>query len=501
MGSRAGWGSLSVSLFSSTIGAWVLFAIPSVTGNGGVVAAAGYTLGACAPLALLALLGPTVRRARPAACNLSDFVRAECGALGGYVVEAASQVFQFAFLAVEYNAIFQVANFMCGNRLSGPWQVTVGVGLVTAAYSALGGLPVSIATDRVQGVAALGLAVAISAATLARAGGEATSSGWDSALAVTGESWASFGAVLVVLTVMPVFHQGLWQRVYAARSDRDLRLGCAGAGALSVVCVASLGAAGVAAEAARASDAAASFFQVKEVAFQTMVLDLGRGWMLSSLVLAVALVVSSVDTLQSAFVALLDSELSRSRGISPPAAFALSVAASSLINAPAIVFVELTVEPVSQDAVLDLLFVSACLCASLFGPLVLAVAARPSRSTAALAGGLACGLAGLFAYGALDGKGGTGFVGGLEQLRLNGDAYSAETATALGIAVGASTAASLAVAAASCVAPRRRGLDCGGGAPQAGAGRGGADGGGPGGRRVPFNTRGPRGPSPPPPQM
>lgn len=100
------------------------------------------------------------------------------------------------------------------------WRITAGLGAVTATYSALGGLPVSILTDKVQGVASMLLAAVVSIGATERAGGEATAEGWEEALQVTGKSWATSGAVVVVLTVLPLFHQGMWQRVMAAESDR-----------------------------------------------------------------------------------------------------------------------------------------------------------------------------------------------------------------------------------------------------------------------------------------
>jgi hypothetical protein len=113
-------------------------------------------------------------------------------------------------------------------------------------------------------------------------------------------------ALVVAITAAEMFSQGNWQRAWASESDEALTKGAWLAAALVLPLVFVMGVLGtvVAAQGA-AEDPSAAFFYLIE--------DAGVMFVAAFIVLAIALVCSSVDTLQNAVVASISRDLGDSR--------------------------------------------------------------------------------------------------------------------------------------------------------------------------------------------
>ena len=120
------------------------------------------------------------------------------------------------------------------------------------------------------------------------------------------DSFKSGLALVVAITAAEMFSQGNWQRAWASESDEALAKGAWLAAALVLPLVFVMGVLGtVVAGQGNAEDPSAAFFYLIE--------DAGVMFVAAFIVLAIALVCSSVDTLQNAVVASISRDLSDSR--------------------------------------------------------------------------------------------------------------------------------------------------------------------------------------------
>ena len=302
------WLRIGLSLFASGMGIWILFGPSEVGYYGGFWDVVGYAVSAATPFLLLAYVGPMIRRRLPSGVTLADYVRMRLGRPMQVYVGLISVLYMFTFLFAEFTAIGKGMNILAG---ANPLVPMVAVGIVTAAYTAYGGLPASLGTDRVQAFVILVLVVAL---LLVLFGGDISGLIAD-AKAYNPEDENSYGsmshmtsfksglALVVAITAAEMFSQGNWQRAWASESDEALTKGAWLAAGMVLPLVFVMGVLGtVVAGQGAVADPAASFFYLIE--------DAGVLFIAMFIVLAVSLVCSSVDTLQNAVVASITRDLS-----------------------------------------------------------------------------------------------------------------------------------------------------------------------------------------------
>jgi Na+/proline symporter len=105
--------------------------------------------------------------------------------------------------------------------------------------------------------------------------------------------------LVIAVTAANIFHQGYWQRVWSARNDRELQRGALLGGLLSMPVIVVLGALGMLCMAMGKNPG------TPPIPFFALLSDAPAWLALPTLLLAVALVASSVDTLQSAIASLV----------------------------------------------------------------------------------------------------------------------------------------------------------------------------------------------------
>lgn len=305
------WLRIGLSLFASGMGIWILFG-PSENGYyGGFWDVVGYAVSAATPFLLLAYVGPMIRERLPSGVTLADYVRIRLGRPMQVYVGLISVLYMFTFLFAEFTAIGKATETLSDAEPLVPMFL---VGIVTAAYTSQGGLPASLATDRVQAWTIMFLVVAL---LLALFGGDINGLIAD-AKAYTPEDieWDWYHgsmsdmstiksglALVVAITAAEMFSQGNWQRAWASESNEALTKGAWLAASLVLPLVFVMGVLGtVAAGQGAVEDPSAAFFYLIE--------DAGTLFVAAFIVLAVALVCSSVDTLQNAIVASISGDLS-----------------------------------------------------------------------------------------------------------------------------------------------------------------------------------------------
>ena len=302
------WQRIGLSLFASGIGIWILFGPSEVGYYGGFWDVVGYALSSATPFMLLAYVGPLIREKLPYGVTLADYVSMRLGRPMQVYVGLISVLYMFTFLFAEFTAIGKAMDILAGME---PLVPMVAVAAVTAAYTAYGGLPASLQTDRWQAWMILWLVIAL----LLILFGADLGSLIDDAKAYNPEDEWSIGsmsymdsfssglALVVAITAAEMFSQGNWQRTWASESDEALRKGAFLAAGLALPLVFVMGVLGtVVAGQGAVEDPSAAFFYLIE--------DAGALLIAAFVVLAVALVCSSADTLQNAVVASISRDLS-----------------------------------------------------------------------------------------------------------------------------------------------------------------------------------------------
>jgi len=307
------WLMIGLSLFASGMGIWLLFG-PSEAGYyGGFYDVFGYALSSATPFLLLAYLGPIIRDLTPKGITLADFVRQKMGRPMQLYVGIISILYMFTFMFAEYIAIGRAVEFLSGIDFLVP---IVYVAIVTTFYTVIGGLPVSIKTDRIQSFFILWLIICIIVLIFIEGFGNIL----NDAKAYTPEDiewewyhgsisdYSTFEgglALVLAITAAEMFSQGNWQRTWASENNEALRKGAFLASVLCFIAVLLFGFLGtVAAGRGSLSDPSIAFFE--------LIKDYNEIVLAMFLVLGIALVCSSIDTLQNAIVAVVSRDLTDS---------------------------------------------------------------------------------------------------------------------------------------------------------------------------------------------
>ena len=389
------WLRIGLSLFASGMGIWILFG-PSENGYyGGFWDVVGYAVSAATPFLLLAYIGPMIRERLPLGVTLADYVRIRLGRPMQVYVGLISVLYMFTFLFAEFTAIGKAMDTLSEIE---PLIAMGMVGIVTAAYISQGGLPASLATDRVQAWTIMFLVVAL---LLVLFGGDINGLIADAKAYNPEDSWSigsmsymdSFQsglALVVAITAAEMFSQGNWQRAWASESDEALTKGAWLAAGLVLPLVFVMGVLGtVVAGQGAVEDPSAAFFYLIE--------DAGVLFIGAFIVLAIALVCSSVDTLQNAVVASISRDLSDgSMNLQNARYLTISLIPIAIILAT----------NVGASSVFQIFLFADLLAAATVMPVLLSLWGEVSARGALL--GAVCGLLSVVAYGTFTGDLGTG---------------------------------------------------------------------------------------------
>ena len=305
--SRTGAGAGMATVTASAIGAWVLFSPAETATWAGVAGVAGYALGQAAPLFLLAWLGPRLRARIPEGYSLNEYAHQRYGPVLRVFTLGVILFYLLVFLAAEITAIALAVRLIAGVPLV--WTAAV-VAAGTVAYTSYGGLRASIFTDRIQFALILPLLVAVFAGAVILLGGPAGVFDRVAAESPHLLSWrhpagVEFGFTLIIaIAAANLFHQGFWQRVYAGRDGPAVRRAYVFSGLAVIPIVFAAGLFGFMAlnRGLEPGQASVAFFALVAGAFPPTLT-------VAVLVLALALVMSSADTLLNGMASAIVSEL------------------------------------------------------------------------------------------------------------------------------------------------------------------------------------------------
>ena len=212
--------SLTTSIVASALGAWILFGPVAASTWGGIGAVIGYALGTGFPMIFLIYLGKKIRTNFPKGSSLIEYMRQKFGKSLFKLILLMTIFYMFIFLCAEVTAIAVLINYISGTEL---WITALIVIFSTLTYTLYGGLRASIFTDNIQMfVIAVLLLVTVSYIILYSGDNFSFSFIESKNPQLLSSSYVpSYTAGLtffIAVAATNLFHQGNWQRVYAAKN-------------------------------------------------------------------------------------------------------------------------------------------------------------------------------------------------------------------------------------------------------------------------------------------
>jgi Na+/proline symporter len=387
---------MTATLVASVMGVWILLSAPEAGAGFGIAAVIGYAIGEAVPMLAYAKLGPRIRELLPQGHSLTEYAHARYGtAMYGFVV-LVSALYMFVFVAAELTGIAAALSLVADVP---QWQTAVLVGGFVLLYTGYGGLRASIFTDTIQAVLVLPLLVVAAAGAIFALGGPGAVYGGIAAanptlLDPTFVAGLQFGLALAFAILgAELINQTWWQRVYAGRDgptvSRGFRTAALTNGAIVFLAalfgLVAVGHADVVTDITSPEyNADVAFFLLLNAAFPEWIV-------LVVVLLALLLVMSSVDSLFNALASLVTADLPRLLSDPDDRTLRLGARALTLVVAVAAIYVSLRAR-----SVLRLFFLADLLGAAVAFPLVYGLYSRGLSGPGALVSsvlGLAVGLA------------------------------------------------------------------------------------------------------------
>lgn len=303
-----GAGPTVLTLMASTLGAWILFAPAQAATWGGLAAIIGYALGAMSPRIAMIPLGRRMRTLIPNGHTLTEFIILRYGrALYGLTL-LIMVFYLYIAMSAEITAIGKIVQLVAPVPL---WLTAVLTLSATVLYTAYGGLRASIFTDQIHMVLIVPLLLFLVGLGAYVMGGaqptlERLRVGAPQLLDLTDASGIKAGlSFFVAILLTGLFHQGNWQRIYAARDARTMGRGFLFGGLMVGPFIFLMGLFGLA-------FAGISPYGDGSVALFSILIPHVSAWFALLLIpLGLGLVMSSTDTAISAFSSLVAVDLGR----------------------------------------------------------------------------------------------------------------------------------------------------------------------------------------------
>ena len=293
--------SLSTSLVASALGAWILFGPASAATWGGIGAVIGYALGTAFPMIFLIYLGKKIRNEFPKGSTLIEFLRKRFGKSLFKLILFMTIFYMFIFLCAEVTAVSLLINYISGVPL---WITASIVLIATLTYTLYGGLRASIFTDMIQMIIIIILLV-ISVIYLLSFTGDQFSFDF---IYKKNPQLLSFNYIpnytagitfFIAVAATNLFHQGNWQRVYAAKNNEVLKKSLILAFIVIIPIVYFMGFSGLVAVSVDSK-------VIPDLGFFSLLLkDQTEFLSLVIIILGVSLTISTIDTLVNAISSLI----------------------------------------------------------------------------------------------------------------------------------------------------------------------------------------------------
>ena len=293
--------SLTTSLVASALGAWILFGPASAATWGGIGAVIGYALGAAFPLFILIYLGEKIRKNFSKCKTLIEVIRIKFGLKLFKLILFLSIFYMTIFLIAEITAVSILVRYLSGTHL---WITALIIIISSLLYTLYGGLRASILTDKFQFILFF-ILLSISFAYLISINASEFNFQYiknSKPELLNFANLTNFTAgftFFIAVAATNLFHQGNWQRVYAAKSIGILKISLILSSILIIPIVFFAGFSGL-----------ISISQNSEIypdlAFFSLILKQQNIYISIAIIfLAISLTISSIDTLMNAISSLI----------------------------------------------------------------------------------------------------------------------------------------------------------------------------------------------------
>ena len=293
--------SLTTSLVASALGAWILFGPSSAATWGGIGAVIGYSLGTAFPLFILIYLGEKFRKSYPKGKTIIEIVRLRFGSNLYKLILIFSIFYMTIFLIAEVTAVSMLLKYISGTEL---WITALIIISSSLIYTLYGGLRASIFTDNIQFIILL-ILIILAFSYLISFNQDQFSFNYikknnPSLLSVNYIPNFTAGITFfIAVAATNLFHQGNWQRVYAAKNDKVLKKSLLFSSIIIVPVVFFMGFSGLVAISAKSN-------VVPDLAFFELLLkDQFLTVSIIVIFLSISLTVSSIDTIINAISSLI----------------------------------------------------------------------------------------------------------------------------------------------------------------------------------------------------
>ena len=293
--------SLTTSLIASALGAWILFGPASAATWGGIGAVIGYSLGTAFPLFILVFLGKRFRKLFPNGKTLIEIVRLRFGKRLFKLILFLTMFYMFIFLIAEVTAVSILVNYISGTKL---WVTALIVISTSLIYTLYGGLRASIFTDNIQFIIILILLLILFINLISFNFNEYNFQfiKQNKPFLLSFDYLPNFTSGLtffIAVAATNLFHQGNWQRVYAAKNNKVLMKSLIISFLIIIPIVFFMGFSGLVAVSIKST-------VVPDLAFFSLLLK-EQSLIISVIVifLAISLTISSIDTLINAISSLI----------------------------------------------------------------------------------------------------------------------------------------------------------------------------------------------------
>ena len=292
--------SLTASLTASALGAWILFGPASAATWGGIGAVIGYALGTAAPMLFLYNFGPKIRKEFPNGLTLTEFIKKRFGIEILKISLFLILFYLTIFLIAEVTAIASLLNFI--SKI--PLWITAGVTLIICLlYILRGGFKLSIITDKYQ----FSFILLIILGSVFLILGNIDTSSFElikknSSNLIDKNYMPNYTAGLtffIAVAATNLFHQGNWQRVFAAKNNSILKSSLIYSSIIIFFVVFWMGYSGLISYSLNSK-------VIPDLAFFDLILsEKSPLVVVAILILAISLTLSTIDTLINAISSLL----------------------------------------------------------------------------------------------------------------------------------------------------------------------------------------------------
>lgn len=371
---------------ATTMGGWILFNVPEAASSfGGITAIVGYCFGTAIAILMFTVLGTRLRQIMPWGFSLNDYVRQRFTQQHSspfdqclyWLVVGAMVLYMFVYLTAELTAISQIMEKVFFFPVI---ETSLVVMVVVFIYTAAGGLKATISTDLVQFYLIVPLLFVCFVATIVSLGGlgaafEPAQTQLPELLSFTNINGLRFAlSLLIAFVSAEFFNQANWQRVYACRDEQTVRRSFLGAALLLWPLLLMTGGLGLMA-AGRNLEGAQSFFDLLRV------LPVPNWLPLTVVILSLALVTSSLDSLLNGLAAVFALDLLRYSGRAVnQQQTELQALFSARVLTMAISFLAIAIATQGYSIVY-VFFIADLLCAGLFFPILFSFYSRHQTAT------------------------------------------------------------------------------------------------------------------------